>query len=154
MREKTTDDLSQELMSQPNLDQYITENEAYFADTDISAFLAGIYEKCGLSKAALARRSGMSEVYLHQVFSGRRKPSRDRLLCLCIGMKATLEETQELLKQVGYAPVYLRLKRDAIIGHGLLHHTPLTEINDKLFSENEKTPVSYTHLTLPTICSV
>ena len=139
MREKTTDDLSQELMSQPNLDQYITENEAYFADTDISAFLAGIYEKCGLSKAALARRSGMSEVYLHQVFSGRRKPSRDRLLCLCIGMEDTLEETQELLKQVGYAPVYLRLKRDAIIGHGLLHHTPLTEINDKLFSENEKT---------------
>ena len=139
MREKTTDDLSQELMSQPNLDQYITENEAYFADTDISAFLAGIYEKCGLSKAALARRSGMSEVYLHQVFSGRRKPSRDRLLCLCIGMEASLEETQELLKQVGYAPVYLRLKRDRIIGHGLLHHTPLTEINDKLFSENEKT---------------
>ena len=139
MREKSTSDLNQELMSQPNLDQYITENEAYFADTDISAFLAGIYEKCGLSKAALARRSGMSEVYLHQVFSGRRKPSRDRLLCLCIGMKATLEETQELLKQVGYAPVYLRLKRDAIIGHGLLHHTPLAEINDKLFSENEKT---------------
>ena len=86
MREKTTDDLSQELMSQPNLDQYITENEAYFADTDISAFLAGIYEKCGLSKAALARRSGMSEVYLHQVFSGRRKPSRDRLLCLCLSL--------------------------------------------------------------------
>ena len=139
MRQKSTDDLSQELMSQPNLDQYITENEAHFADTDISAFLAGIYEKCGLSKAALARRSGMSEVYLHQVFSGRRKPSRDRLLCLCIGMEASLEETQELLKQVGYAPVYLRLKRDAIIGHGLLHHTPLTEINDKLFSENEKT---------------
>ena len=139
MREKTTDDLSQELMSQPNLDQYITENEAYFADTDISAFLAGIYEKCGLSTAALARRSGMSEVYLHQVFSGRRKPSRDRLLCLCIGMEASLEETQELLKQVGYAPVYLRLKRDAIIGHGLLHRTPLAEINDKLFRENEKT---------------
>ena len=87
----------------------------------------------------LARRAGMSEVYLHQVFSGRRKPSRDRMLCLCIGMGASLEETQQLLKQVGYAPIYLRLKRDAIIGHGLLHHTPLTEINDKLFSENEKT---------------
>ena len=139
MREKTTDDLSQELMSQPNLDQYITENETYFADTDISAFLAGLYEKCGLSKAALARRSGMSEVYLHQVFSGRRKPSRDRLLCLCIGMSAKLEEANLLLKGMGYAPVYPRLKRDAIIGHGLLHRTPLAEINDKLFRENEKT---------------
>ena len=139
MREKTTDDLSQELMSQPNLDQYITENEAYFADTDISAFLAGIYEKCGLSKAELARRAVMSEVYLYQVFSGRRRPSRDRLLCLCFGLGAGLEEANLLLKGMGYAPVYPRLKRDAIISHGLLHHTPLTEINDKLFSENEKT---------------
>ncbi len=139
MREKSTGDLSQELMSQPNLDQYITENETYFADLDISAFLTQLYEKCSLSKAELARQAEMSEVYLHQVFSGRRRPSRDRLLCLCIGMEATLEETQLLLSQVGYAPIYPKLKRDAIIGHGILHHTPLAEINDKLFSENEKT---------------
>lgn len=139
MRKKSTDDLSQELMSQPNLDQYIAENEAYFTGVDISSFLAELYEKCGLSKAELARRAGMSEVYLHQVFSGRRKPSRDRLMCLCIGMEANLEETQELLRKVGHAPIYPRLKRDAIISHGILHHTPLTEINDKLFSENEKT---------------
>lgn len=139
MREKSTDDLSQELMEQPNLDRYITENEAYFADVDTSAFLAELYERCGLSKAELARRAGMSEVYLHQVFSGRRKPSRDRLLCLCIGMEASLEETQLLLRQVGYAPIYPRMKRDAIISHGILHLTPLTEVNDKLFAENEKT---------------
>lgn len=139
MSEKSTDDLSQELMNQPNLDQYITENEIYFADMDISVFLSKLYEKCGFSKAELARRAGMSEVYLHQVFSGRRRPSRDRLLCLCIGMEASLEETQQLLKQVGSAPIYLKLKRDTIISHGILHRTPLTEINDKLFSENEKT---------------
>ena len=139
MKEKSTDDLSQELMSQPNLDQYITENETYFADVDISTFLTKLYEKCGLSKAELARRAGMSEVYLHQVFSGRRRPSRDRLLCLCIGLESELEEAQLLLKRMGYAPIYPKLKRDAIISHGLLHHTPLAEINDKLFSENEKT---------------
>ena len=139
MKGKSTDDLNQELMGQPNLDQYITENEVYFADVDISAFLAGLYERCGMSKAELARRAGMSEVYLHQVFSGRRKPSRDRLLCLCIGMEADLEEVQQLLKQVGYAPIYPRLKRDAIISHGILHRTPLAKINDTLFAQNEKT---------------
>ena len=139
MKEKSTGDLSQELMNQPNLDQYITENETYFADLDISVFLTKLYEKCGLSKAELARQAEMSEVYLHQVFSGRRRPSRDRLLCLCIGMEASLEETQLLLSQMGYAPIYPKLKRDAIIGHGILHHTPLPEINDKLFSMNEKT---------------
>ena len=139
MRQKSTDDLSQELMSQPNLDQYITENEAHFTDADISAFLTKLYERCSLSKAELARRTGMSEVYLYQVFSGRRRPSRDRLLCLCIGLESELEEAQLLLKRMGYAPIYPKLKRDAIISHGLLHHTPLAEINDKLFSENEKT---------------
>lgn len=139
MRERSTDDLSQELMSQPDLDQYITENEPYFVDVDITVSLAELYGRCGFSKAELARRAGMSEVYLHQVFSGRRKPSRDRLLCLCIGMEASLEEVQQLLKQVGCAPIYPKLKRDAIISHGILFRTPLAEINDKLFSQNEKT---------------
>ena len=139
MQEKSTVDLCQELMSQPDLDQYITENEASFADVDISSTLVELYKRCGISKAELARRAGMSEVYLHQVFSGRRKPSRDRLLCLCIGMGAGLEDVQQLLKRVGYASLYPKLKRDAIIGHGLLHRTSLAQINDKLFSENEKT---------------
>ena len=139
MREKSTDDLNQELMEQASLDQYITDNEAYFVETDLTWVLAKLYEKCGFSKAELARRAGMSEVYLHQVFSGRRRPSRDRLLCLCIGMKASLEEVQQLLRKMGHAPIYPRIKRDVIIIHGILYGTPLTEINDKLFTENEKT---------------
>ena len=139
MWEKSTDDLNQELMAQPNLDQYLTENGACWRYTDISAFLAQLHKVCGLSKAELARQSGMSAVYLHQVFSGRRKPSRDRLLCLCIGMGSGLEETQELLKRAGYAQLYPRLKRDAIICHGVLHKKSLGEINDSLFAENEKT---------------
>lgn len=139
MGEKSTDDLNQELMTQPNLDQYLTENGACWRRADISVFLTRLHEVCGLSKAELARRAGISEVYLHQVFSGRRRPSRDRLLCLCVSMEISLEETQQLLKRVGYSPLYPKLKRDAIIGHGILHRTPLARINDKLFSENEKT---------------
>ena len=78
-------------------------------------------------------------MYLHQVFSARRFPSRDRLICLCLGMGASLEETQQLLRQAAYAQLYPRNKRDAIISHGILHHTELSDINDKLFAENEKT---------------
>ena len=139
MKEKTTDDLKRELMSEADLDAYIKENEALFVDKTVIELLGELYERKSLSKAALAKQAGMSEVYVHQVFSGRRTPSRDRLLCLCIGLGAGLEETNLLLKGMGYAPVYPRLKRDAIISHGLLHRTPLAEINDKLFSENEKT---------------
>ena len=139
MKEKTTDDLKRELMSEADLDAYIKENEALFVDKTVIELLGELYERKSLSKAALAKQAGMSEVYVHQVFSGRRTPSRDRLLCLCIGLEATLEETQRLLKQAIYAQLYPANKRDAIILHGIVHHTSLSQINDKLFTEGEKT---------------
>ena len=138
MKEKTTDDLKRELMSEADLDAYIKENEALFVDKTVIELLGELYERKSLSKAALAKQAGMSEVYVHQVFSGRRTPSRDRLLCLCIGLEATLEETQRLLKQAIYAQLYPANKRDAII-HGIIHRTSLSAINDKLFAEGEKT---------------
>ena len=139
MKEKSTGDLNQELMARWDIDAYLKENEAYFAEEDAKDLLGLLFERTGLSKAALARKAGMSEVYLHQVFSGRRKPSRDRLICLCIGLEATLEETQQILRQSTYAQLYLKVRRDAIISFGILHRSKLNEINDKLFSENEKT---------------
>lgn len=139
MEGKNTGDLSRELMRQPDLDAYIQENQEAFAAKSFAELLTAFYGKKNIPKAVLARRAGISDVYLHQVFSGRRNPSRDRLVCICVGLGATLEETQELLKQAGYAQLYPRLKRDAIISHGLIYGTELAQINDKLFAENEKT---------------
>ena len=85
------------------------------------------------------KQSGMSEIYLHQIFAGRRNPSRNHLLCLCYGLSASIDETQELLKLSGMAQLYPKRKRDAIIYYGLLHKLDLFEINDKLFDENEET---------------
>lgn len=139
MEKKSTGDLSQELMEQPNLDAHIHANQEFFLKSIITELLSRLYDQKPISKAELVRRAGISEVYIRQVFSGRRRPARDRLVCICIGLQATLEETQELLKQSGYAQLYPKNKREAIIVHGIVHGTPLGEINDKLFVENEKT---------------
>lgn len=139
MERKSTGQLNQELMQASSLGEYVSENRDAFSEQAVSQLLSELYEKKSISQAALARRAGMSEVYLHQVFSGRRSPSRDRLLCLCLGLEATLEETQELLRQAGFAQLYPRHKRDAVISYGLVHGISLGEINDRLFVENEKT---------------
>lgn len=138
MWEKGTGDLEEELMSTDSIDSYIHDNEGYFFERSITEALEELYERKSVSKALLARQSGMSEVYLHQVFSGRRRPSRDRLLCLCICMDASLEEVQQVLKGGAYAPLYPRHKRDAIISHGILHGTALEKINEKLAQEQEQ----------------
>ena len=129
MLEKNTSDLQQELLSKPNLDRILSENAASFQQESATALL---------SKITLAKRSGMSEIYLHQIFGGQRTPSRDRLLSLCCAMDATLEETQEVLKRSSLARLYPKNRRDAIILHGIAHGTPLMEINDILFQEGEK----------------
>lgn len=139
MNKKDTDNLRQELMDSPNLTQFLTRNQEYFVNTSLSELLNQLFEKKNISKAALAKKSGMSEIYLHQIFSGHRNPSRNRLLCLCYGLETTVEETQDLLKLCQMAQLYPKLKRDAIIYYGLQHRLGLYEINDRLFDEDEET---------------
>lgn len=136
---KKTDDLRQELMESEDLDRFLSENRDCFQAEDCGALLQRLFENTGFSKAELARRSGMSAVYLYQVFSGRRRPSRDRMLCLCFGMDCSLETAQELLKRGAFSPLYPKNRRDAIILFSLSKGLSLQETNDRLFQENEET---------------
>lgn len=83
----------------------------------------------GMSKASLAKRAATSEVYLHQLFSGRRKASGNRMICLCIGLGASLPETQKILRLSGVSQLYPKVKQDAVIMYGILH-----QMNQELFS--------------------
>ena len=100
--------------------------------SDKNSVFAKLLHRVGIAQA-------LNSWYLHQVFSGKRNPSRSRLICMCIGMQATLEETQELLKLCGCAQLYPKNKRDAIILFGITHGKDLFEINDILFEEEEET---------------
>lgn len=126
-------------MDAPDLNRFLDENRENFNNTSVADSLNQMILKQRISKSALARQSGMSEVYLHQVFSGRRTPSRTRLLCMCFGLQTTVEEAQVLLKQCGYAPLYPKNRRDAILLYGLSHKETLFQINDTLFDKGEET---------------
>ncbi len=136
---KDTDNLKQELMETADLDGFLSENAESFSSRSVQDLLNELYINTDLSKAELARRSGVSTVYLHQLFSGRRNPSRDKLICLMIGMGASLEDTQELLKRGGFAVLYAKDKRDAIIIFGITHGKDLAQINDDLFDKQVET---------------
>ena len=139
MEKKNTDGLRKEIMDSPDLTQFLSSNQEQFVSNSVADLLIRLFEQKHISKAALAKQAGMSEIYLHQIFAGRRTPSRNRLLCLCYGLDASVEETQELLRLCGMAELYPKRKRDAIIYYGLLHRIALFEINDRLFDENEET---------------
>ena len=139
MERKITDDLQKELMGSNSLIEFLSANSDEFNSGGVQRLLTRLFEKRGITKSALAKQSGMSEIYVHQIFAGRRNPSRSRLICLCFGLGATLDETQELLRLAGLAPLYPRIRRDAIIIYGLVNGVGLHELNDKLFTEDEVT---------------
>ena len=87
MKKKDTDDLQQELMDSSDLTQFLSKNTEQFVDKSVTEALNQLFLRKNISKATLAKQAGMSEIYLHQIFAGRRNPSRNRLLCLCYGLE-------------------------------------------------------------------
>lgn len=122
MKRKNTDQLLKELMDSNDLSRVLSDNSACFREGDLPHGLQALFDQQDM-----------------QVFSGRRTPSRDRLLCLCIGLGASTEETQSLLQQAHHAPLYARDKRDAVLLFGLSHSLTLPEINDALFTAGAET---------------
>ncbi len=136
---KPTDDLMEELTRSENLDQYIKKNEAYFIDTSLAEALNQKLKEKGLAKSAVIKAAEINEIYGYQIFSGKRIPSREKLLCILIGMKLSLPEVQQLLKLAMYAPLYPKNIRDSIIISGLQHSKTVIEINELLYDHQEPT---------------
>ena len=93
---KNTQDLERDLFRDSSIEAFVRENEDRFVEPAAGPMMERMYQarkERSVTTAELARRAGMSDVYLHQVFSGKRKPSRDRVLCFCVGLDATVEET-------------------------------------------------------------
>lgn len=141
MIRRNTDEMTTELKNTTDLKRFLDENTEHFSTKDFSRLLKDEIKKKGMSKAEVAKAAGMSDVYLHQLISGRRSPSRTRLICICIGLGLTVEETQTLLFHAGMGQLYTRNRWDAIIIYGIERKMDLFAINDLLFDANEDTIV-------------
>lgn len=139
MRRKSTKELNRELSAAPDWNRFLENNREQFQETGFLDYLLKLFQDAGISKVTLAKRAETSEIYLYQIFSGARMPSRDRVLCLCFGLSATLAQTQELLRIGGMAQLYPKNKRDAIIIYGLTHGQTLLQVNELLFAESKET---------------
>ena len=136
---KDTGELKQALLDAPELDRFLRENEESFHGTDLGRTLERLRLRHAISKTAFAQNAGISTVYLYQIFSGMRKPTRDKLICLAFSAGAAEEEVQQLLKEGGYAELYAADRRDAILLYGIHHGMDLFEVNDALYRAGEVT---------------
>ena len=136
---KTTNDLLETLKTADSLDTYLNDNENELVNLDVPAALQQLLEETGLTKAEALHRAEINDIYGYQLFAGSRKPSRDKLLSLAIGMGASAERIQALLKSTGFAPLYAKNRRDSILLYGIRHGQTVMQLNTALYDHGEPT---------------
>ena len=119
-------------------------------DREFSAALDRMMTEKGISTTELVKRTSLSKAYINKLRSPSRKddkPSRAAVIDLALGLDASLEETDLLLKRARYQELYTRDKAESVIIFGMLKKMSGSEIRallaekgflDKLFPEKQE----------------
>ena len=137
MGSKSTAKLEEELKLYPNYVSFYEENRAAVSSGVLSDLLGELLLKKRLKKSEVIRAANLNEVYGYQIFRGDRLPERAKLLALVFGMGLDFDETQQLLKSAGYAPLYAKRSFDCIVIYALMHQMTLFQTNDLLYRYEE-----------------
>lgn len=140
MKNKTTTELLKELINFKTFEEYESANKNHMISKSLSEYLLAIIDEKKLTKAEVIRKSQLNENYAYQLLSGlKTNPKRDKLICLCIGMELSVEQTNSILKIAGLSPLYPRIKRDSIIILCMNEEKSVIKINEELFDQGEET---------------
>ena len=114
-KEGRTSSLLRRLFITHDLGKFMERNAS---DMEIPEFHGYITTLCRTTRQVpeqVIKRAGIERTYGHQLFNGTRKPSRDKVIQLAIGLTLDVDGTQKLLQIAQKSPLYPKIKRDAAI---------------------------------------
>ncbi|MGN0666820.1 MAG: XRE family transcriptional regulator [Huintestinicola sp.] len=133
---KNTDEMQQEIQSTDNIYDTLEKNRESFRRENLSDYLKALLAGKEIKPADAIRKSGLDRSYGHQIISGRKAPSRDKLIALSFGMELTPDETNDLLKISCNRTLYARDQRDAVIIYALTNRMSIIETNQLLYDKS------------------
>lgn len=94
-------------------------------------------EKAGMTRSSLAVKAGLNRFYIYDIFSGRKIPSADKLVCIALAMQLSLEETQILLRLANRSGLYVRHPRDSVLIFAIQRNLSVDETNALLYEAGQ-----------------
>lgn len=134
---KTTSELLETLKKNNNINHYLNTNNDDFITSSLSQYLNELLYEKDINKAKAIEKSNLNNIYAYEIFSGKKKPSRNKLLQLAFGMELDLQSVQRLLRIAGLSELYPRNKRDSIIIFAINNSMSLLECEELLEKMNE-----------------
>ena len=123
----STEELLKLLFMESSLDQLLASGSASFGFPGFAEYISSLCRQKGEAPERIIRRANIEKSYGHQLFSGRRSPSRDTVLQLAFGFELDYEAAQELLKIARKSLLHPRVKRDMVIVFCLQHHISVVD---------------------------
>ena len=133
---KTTDELVNEIKNSSDILDYMEHNQTEMQLNSFTECLNSWLKEKNLSKADVIKKSNLNRVYVYQIFSGKKYPSRDKVIALAFGLGLNADETQAFLKQAGYRELYPRDPRDAILLFAINQGKRLMDANEMLYDHD------------------
>lgn len=121
-----------------SIEGYIEENEKEFLNCSFAEYITQICREKSLIPERVIKESSIDRTYGHQIFNGTRRPSRDKVLLIALGMHLSNDETRRLLQVAGRNQLYPRIKRDAVLLFAIENKMNLDKTQELLLSLNEK----------------
>ncbi len=132
---KITDELLKELKNAKDIQSFLDSHEQEFISETPVDYLNYIIQSRKTSVAEVAKNSGVGN-YVYKVFNNERKPSRDVMIAIALGIGLSLEEAQLLLRISKFAILDSRDKRDSVIIYGFVNHLTVFKVDDLLANNN------------------
>ncbi len=141
LENEKTENLMDELRDSSNVYSYISKYNTDFPNISFIDFIALVIEKKHLKKSQVVKATGLQRNYAYQLMSGKKNPSRDKVLTFAFGLCLDLEDTQKFLRVAQFNLLYPKQKRDSIIIYALCNSYTLDQTNF-LLDENKEEPIN------------
>jgi hypothetical protein len=117
-----------------SLSSYIQtiENTTYSSFQEYYSSLTSSFDK-----SKLIEDSGIERSYCYHILNGTKKPSRDKILRLCIAAHFNTEQTKRALEIAKEGILYAKSSRDAIIQYAINQKLSVIDTNILLDQHHE-----------------
>jgi len=133
MKTLATNQLLSRLLSTRHFEHFIGRYEELMNIQTLPEYLKELCETREVLPAHVIKKAGIERMYGHQLFNGKRKPTREKTLLLAFGFGLDYNETKVLLEKARKPALHPKIKRDAFIIFALERHFSLNEVQDALY---------------------
>lgn len=141
MGDKNTEYLLQVLHTvngREELGRYVEEQGGDRPQMSFCQYFTDLLAQKKLPKSEAVKNSQISRTYAYQILDGRKNPSRDKAVALCLSAGLDLKQTQRALTAAGVSPLYPKARRDAILIYAVNQQMGVLSANDLLYEMGEE----------------